>query len=94
MCRARQGSQGVTVFKLTQPEPYGEPRDVLPFPSEAVREFGWGVRPARPRVKGHPDPAACDAAGRVERAMAEVERRFARLRLLIDPPENDRPKAA
>ena len=81
------------MFRLTQPEPYRDPRDVLPFPSEAVREFGWGLRPA-PRRKGHPDPAACESARRVEAAMAEVERRFGRLRLLVDPPENDRPKAA
>jgi hypothetical protein len=80
------------MFRLTEPEPYREPRDVLPFPSEAVREFGWGARPAR--RKSHPDPDACDAARRVESAMADVERRFARLRLLIEPPTDDRPKAA
>jgi hypothetical protein len=79
------------MFKLT--DPYREPRDVLPFPSEAVREFGWGMRSARPR-KHHPDRGACDAARRVEAAMAEVERRFDRLRLIVESQDDDRPKAA
>ena len=78
------------MFKLTEPDPYREPRDVLPFPSEAVREFGWGM----PRARTRPDKGACAAARRVEAAMAEVERRFGRLRILLENPDGDRPKAA
>jgi|GraSoiStandDraft_4_1057263.scaffolds.fasta_scaffold599809_2 hypothetical protein len=78
-------------MKLTPRErkPGREPREVLPFPTEAARSLR--------KTAGKPDRAACDAARKVEAAMAEVERRFQRLRLLIDDTpgdDGDRPRAA
>ena len=77
------------MLKLTPREFDREPRDVLPFPADAVRQIGWSHH------AGRPDPGACDAARRVEAAMAEVERRFGRLRLILtDDGDDDRPRAA
>jgi hypothetical protein len=77
------------MLRLTHAEDTREPREVLPFPSEAARFLRNGTVPAR-----SPDRGACDAARRVEAAMADVERRFARLRLMVDGPDNNRPRAA
>ena len=79
------------MLKLTHPDETRDPRDVLRFPSEAARFLNNSRIPGR-----SPDRAACAAARKVEAAMAEVERRFARLRLVLETPEdgNDRPRAA
>jgi hypothetical protein len=79
------------MLKLTRTEEVEDVRDVLPFPTEAVRKLGWGVQPGRVPT----DRGACDAARRVEAAMAAVERKFARLKLIVEQgDDNDRPRAA
>lgn len=77
------------MLRLTHPIETREPRDVLPFPTEAAKFLRNSAIPGR-----SPDRGACDAARRVEAAMADVERRFGRLRLLVESPDDDRPKAA
>jgi hypothetical protein len=74
------------MMKLTPRDRDREPRDVLPFPSEALRRLHAGRVPT--------DREACDAARRVELAMADVQRRFSRLRLMIERGDDDRPRAA
>src|SRR5262249_5716988 len=79
------------MLRLTRHEPYDDSPESYPFPTEAARLL------RRKRFGRAPvDRAASAAAGRVERAMRDVQLRFRNLRELMGYPDQDpdRPRAA